>query len=291
MEQRFWPDGAIRASGREYNGLIESGCYQRGELSCLSCHAMHDSNPKAQLRAGMEGDGACLSCHQAYQARLQSHTHHAPDSVGSRCANCHMPYTTHGLLRAMRSHRIDSPSVQVSAATGRPNACNLCHLDKSLAWAAERLTAWYEQPEVEMTTDAASTSAALLWLLRGDAVQRAIAAWHLGWESAHDASGREWQAPFLAELLTDPYAAVRYNAHRALRQLPGFADFSYDYVGPQAAREQAREQARRRWEQRPSPPPGQTGRRLLTTPEGRIQRDRLTHLLGLRNDYPIRIAE
>jgi len=34
----FWPDGMIRVSGRDYNGLIESPCYKSGKFSCLSCH-------------------------------------------------------------------------------------------------------------------------------------------------------------------------------------------------------------------------------------------------------------
>ncbi len=42
-EEKFWSDGMVRVSGREFNGLIETPCFQRGELSCLSCHAMHQS--------------------------------------------------------------------------------------------------------------------------------------------------------------------------------------------------------------------------------------------------------
>ena len=45
----FWPDGHIRVTGREYNGLLESPCYQRGEMSCVSCHSMHKSDPDDQL--------------------------------------------------------------------------------------------------------------------------------------------------------------------------------------------------------------------------------------------------
>ena len=46
-----------------------------------------------------------------------------------------MPYTTYGLLKTIRSHT-DQQSVgrRRRVETGRPNACNLCHLDKTLAW-------------------------------------------------------------------------------------------------------------------------------------------------------------
>ena len=47
--------------------------------------------------------------------------------------------------------------------------------------------------------------------------------------------GRDWPAAFLLPLLDDPYAAVRYLAYRSLRELPGFRDFAYDYVGAPAA--------------------------------------------------------
>ncbi|GAF89978.1 unnamed protein product, partial [marine sediment metagenome] len=40
-EDHFWSDGMVRISGREYNGLIDSPCFQQGEMSCLSCHQLH----------------------------------------------------------------------------------------------------------------------------------------------------------------------------------------------------------------------------------------------------------
>jgi len=57
-----------------------------------------------------------------------------------------MPHTSYGLLKGIRSHQINSPTVKASLATGRPNACNLCHLDKTLAWSGQKLNEWYWQP-------------------------------------------------------------------------------------------------------------------------------------------------
>ena len=88
-----------------------------------------------------------------------------------------MPHTTYGLLKAIRSHEIDSPSVQSTLSTGRPNACNLCHLNKSLAWTAEHLTSWYGESPVELSDDERTIAASVLWALRGDAAQRR---WSLG---------------------------------------------------------------------------------------------------------------
>jgi predicted CXXCH cytochrome family protein len=103
---RYWRDGMVRVSGREYNGLIESPCYQRGALSCLSCHSMHDSDPDAQLARDRDGNAACTQCHRALsdERAVAAHTHHRAGSTGSTCYNCHMPHTTYGLMRAMRSH-------------------------------------------------------------------------------------------------------------------------------------------------------------------------------------------
>src|SRR5262249_9552034 len=144
IRDSFWSDGMIRVSGREYNGLIDSPCFTRAtdakKISCSSCHTMHkpDTDPRSlhawadthQVSSGLDGNEGCLQCHEKLRSNLTAHTKHAAASPGSTCYNCHMPYTTYGLLRALRSHQISSPTVQASVDTGRPNACNLCHLDK-----------------------------------------------------------------------------------------------------------------------------------------------------------------
>src|ERR1043166_1881097 len=84
-------------------------------------------------------------------------------------------------------------------------------------------------------------------LLTGDAGQRALIAWHLGWEPAKQISGQAWMARLLAELLLDPYSSVRYISQRSLKRLPGFAQFSYDFIGPEAERSGARQRALEIW--------------------------------------------
>ena len=219
----FWRDGMVRVSGREYNGLAESPCFQRGEMSCLSCHSLHKMiDPDDQLARGMDSNQACYQCHGAFQAKLSEHTHHSAHSSGSLCYNCHMPHTTYGLLKAIRSHQITSPTVKSSLETGRPNACNLCHLDRSLAWTAKNLRSWYQQPIPAIGTELPNAPAAVMWLLRGDAGQRALIAWHMGWSPAVQISETNWLVPYLAETLDDPYSAVRYIGQRSLKRIPGF---------------------------------------------------------------------
>ena len=237
LGDRFWPDGMVRVTGREYNGLLDTACFQRGKMSCLSCHSMHgylDNND--QLAPRMETNEACLQCHDDFRDNLTAHTHHAADSTGSLCYNCHMPHTTYGLLSGIRSHQIDSPSVETHLKTGRPNACNLCHLNQTLEWSSRHLSKWYGHRQPKLDNDDKSISAMLKMLLKGDAGQRAIAAWNMGWEPARKASGGNWQAPWLIRTMNDPYAAVRYIAHKALMADPTFAGTPFDYTAPLAKR-------------------------------------------------------
>jgi hypothetical protein len=297
MQEQYWPDGMIRISGREYNGLVESACFQEGTLSCLSCHLMHqeegDTRPVStwandQLRPELDGDKACLECHDG-QSYGTTHTHHASASSGSRCYNCHMPHTTYGLLKAIRSHEITRPDVSADLAAGRPNACNLCHLDRTLKWTSDQMNDWYGTEKAVLNKEQESIASSLLWLLRGDAGQRALVAWSMGWSPAKDVSGSDWQAPFLACLLDDPYDAVRLIAHRSLRELPRFEDFRFDYVGPPQERGVARGQAWQIWHQQRDSD-SRTDASLLITEAG-IQLNRLEDLLRRRDDRPINLAE
>ena len=254
----FWGDGMVRVTGRELNGTQASPCFKGGKFSCLSCHEMHPSradpatlqNWKAdQISPGMDSNQACLQCHQQYAttASLTAHTRHLAGSSGSSCYNCHMPHTTYGLLRAIRSHTVSSPTVRESLDFGRPNACNLCHLDQPLGWTAEKLTEWYGQRPVALEREDREISAAVKWLLKGDAGQRALITWSMGWEPAQTVSGREWLYPHLIFSLNDPYAAVRFAADKSLQTLPGFAGHDYDYTADDAKQKAAVSRAYQRW--------------------------------------------
>src|SRR5262249_41524078 len=159
--------------------------------------------------ARMNGNDACLQCHGTIRAGVTAHTKHLPESSGSSCYNCHMPYTTYGLLKTIRSHQVSSPSVASSVATGRPNACNHCHLDKTLGWTSDHLEKWYGTPQTTLGEDERSIAASLLWLLRGNAAERIITAQAFGWRPAQQVSGTGWMPVYLAQLVDDPYEAVR----------------------------------------------------------------------------------
>ena len=294
LNSHFWPDGEVRVSGGDYTAMIESPCFQRGQLACISCHTMHEQDPGKhsqwrddQLAAGMRGDQACIQCHGEYEQLGSAHTHHAAGSSGSECMNCHMPYTTYGLLKTIRSHRISSPSVQTTIQTGRPNACNLCHLDQTLEWAADHLAQWYGHEKPELTKDETSTSAAVLHLVKGDAAQRVIQASAFSWQAARDVSGTEWMPPFLMIGMDDPYDAIRIISERSFRSIGKWREFTYDFLDPPTQRAETISR-----ELDAVKLPSQAGKSaLLFDDQGILDMQRLNDLLKRRNKRPVELME
>jgi formate-dependent nitrite reductase cytochrome c552 subunit len=299
----FWSDGMVRVSGREFNGLVESPCAthgdeSRGVMSCLSCHSSHqhgdDPRPLKtwaddQLKPGMRGNQACTQCHESFaqEKELIAHTHHAADSSGSLCFNCHMPFTTYGLVKALRSHTIQSPDIQANIETGRPSACNQCHLDRTTEWAGNQLNRWYGHEIPSYTEEHRAVSTIVAMALRGDAGQRALAAWNLGWQEALEASGNDWQTPHLAPLLNDRYLAVRFVAERSLRRLPGLESLEYDFLGPNEQRTETVATALKIWSrQRPK-----DSRPTLLIDENGLQQERFDAMISRRDDRDMSLLE
>ena len=284
----YWSDGMIRVSGREYNGLVRTPCFQKGDLSCLSCHSMHHSSPTNQLAKAMESNTACLQCHRAFQEKLVQHTHHSAGSSGSLCYNCHMPYTSYGLLKALRSHQISSPTVKATLQTGRPNACNLCHLDKSLDWTSQTLAAWYQVPSEELPATNKTVAASILWALEGDAGQRALIAWHMGWPPAREVSNAAWFEPYLGALLQDPYPAVRYIAGRSLKRIPGYERLPYDYLGDANQLQRSAQLAYDTWSNTAK---AGASPALLLDKDGHLDEATFSELLKSRNNRVVELNE
>ncbi len=296
----FWSDGEVRLSGREFNGLRQSPCFTHGDrsrqLDCTSCHEMHPAEGASapwrddQLRDGMRGNAACTQCHAEFATpdALRAHTRHAPDSIGSNCYECHMPHTSVGLMKASRSHQITSPSVQKELATGRPNACNLCHLDRTLQWTAEQLATHWGADMPTLDDEQRDVAAGARWLLTGDAGLRMLAAWGAGRSEARSTAGSDWLAPYFARLLDDPYYVVRWNAAKGLRSLPGGAELDgYDWLAEGAMARAFGERATARWAadfQGPARPAVLLGDRGLDA-------ERFAQLFARRDDRKVYLAE
>jgi predicted CXXCH cytochrome family protein len=276
----------------EYQGMALSACYQngKGQMRCLTCHSMHQAEPNHQVKDGMRTNAACYGCHESYRTRLAEHTHHQADSAGSLCMNCHMPHQVYSLLDTHRTHRITIPRVRDSVGTGKPHACNLCHLDKSLGWTSEQLHRWYgTKPEVLSEEDSTYASSVLL-LTRGDARSRAIVAGAFNSPDAHKASGRDWPGLLLTRALQqERYEALRYLLHRSLRSLHGPAVDGYNFQGTPAERAAQLSALEQFLEQQP-----RLDRRrypyLPLTEEGRFA-DAVNSWLQTRSDPDVHINE
>jgi predicted CXXCH cytochrome family protein len=149
----FWPDGRPSRFNRP-QALTLTGCFQRGQATCTTCHRMHGPENAHMLKVAVEdsvgkrtreSDALCTQCHKdlADGTAHLAHTHHAPDSVGSRCIECHMSDVNWRLFTRRRDHTFQPPVPEMTARYGVPNACTTCHEDKTPEWAAATMDGWY----------------------------------------------------------------------------------------------------------------------------------------------------
>lgn len=213
---RFWADGTARLTAYEFQGLLQSPCAQRGELTCASCHSMHQGDPRNQLRPERPGDALCTQCHQRLASAPEASAHARHRSPPS-CVACHMPRVVYGVLGAHVSHRIERPDPARAAQDHRPDACTQCHADRSRAWAAAlRANLWSERPSLAPQPEELGPELDRA-LFAGDPVERALAAAALGAAppGPEDSLARR-RGALLEALLGDRYATVRTLAWSAL---------------------------------------------------------------------------
>lgn len=215
---RFWPDGTPRLTAYEYQGVVASPCYQHGTMTCNSCHSMHAGDVDGNLLPAMRTNRACTQCHEEIGRAVAAHTRHGAASSGSKCTSCHMPHMVYGVLGVRISHRIENPDPHRDGAQNRPNACTLCHLDKSLSWAAAATREMFGT-KFEGTAARAGLPPTIPdsvgMLLAGDPVQRAVYAHALGRTDAAPGERAEGTVALLTTL-GGSYASVRTIARRSL---------------------------------------------------------------------------
>ena len=98
-------------------------------------------------------------------------------------------------------------------------------------------------------------------------------------------------APILGQLLDDPYAAVRLIAARSLKELPGFADFDYDFLSPPDARGKAPLNAVNIWHGTLNPTNRRTDPTLLMDAAGEIRLDLVNLIKQRRDDHRMSLRE
>ena len=151
----FFKDGRLSQTTFMVEALERSQCFRRGQASCGTCHDPHghdESSNLTSLKFRDQPDLMCTGCHSQFKDKAQAaaHTHHPLDSEASRCVSCHMPRIMYGMLLRVRSHQIDDiPNAEMTLRFGQeesPNACLLCHTEKTPQWLQAQLQSWKHNP-------------------------------------------------------------------------------------------------------------------------------------------------
>ncbi len=302
IERRFWPDGAPRLTAYEYQGMVQSACYQEAEFSCSHCHTMHGGDPAGMLPEVNRGNRACARCHEVIAQDLAVHSGHAADGAAGNCYACHMPKSVYGVMNIHMSHRIEIPDPAVTRAGGRPNACMNCHQDRSPNWLAEAYERLYKQPMVlpdgpeGLPLNLADGPASLLG---GDPVRQAVAAYVAGQDKGLSDLERVIMVPWLIEAMADHRPAVRRFAWRSLRSLDadlvlglGAGLARFDYTGASESRSALIADLRTAWLAQ-SDKFGALPSGVGLLPDGAVDPEVLEALrkLAARQDYDIKIGE
>ncbi len=146
----YHADGRIKAFGYQQNHLF-SDCYINGSMTCVDCHDPHSQGYRdihGNALVGKFDNAQCTDCHASKAVDISQHTKHEPDSPGSECTACHMPFLQHKAmgdqLRFARSdHTIPLPRPAFDSALGLENACQGCHQDQSVDFLEQKSVEWW----------------------------------------------------------------------------------------------------------------------------------------------------
>jgi predicted CXXCH cytochrome family protein len=219
-------DGQQRDEVYIWGSFLQSKMYASG-VTCSDCHNPHSG----KLRA--EGNTVCASCHSAAKYDAPAHHHHKSGSACAACVACHMPTTIYMVVDPRHDHSLRLPRPDLSVKFGTPNACNGCHTNRDVRWAAAQVNKWYGHDAQGYQRFAAVFSAANAGVIDAPAQLRAIAA-----DASHPAIVR---ATALAQLnaadsqraletfsegLRDPNPLLRLAALQSLAGAPPAARLS-----------------------------------------------------------------
>jgi hypothetical protein len=215
----LFPNGAGRGNSREAMDLVAGHC--ASQLSCIDCHEPHTGTPRDLAGVDLPRHvGTCARCHQAFQDQQVAQQHAGPGHDNVNCLDCHMPKFTRGVDHLIRTHRVSLPMEESMVAAGMANACNACHLDKSVRWALEQhQQIWGHALKPDSGWKSSHTldrPAGEVWLTSPDSHMRYLATqWY---------AGSRWASEKFAEIassLNDPEPVNRVFALFAVNRLLG----------------------------------------------------------------------
>jgi len=153
-ENLYFADGQIQDEVYVYGSFVQSKMY-RHDVRCSDCHDVHT------IELVKEGNDLCLQCHRAAQYDTKQHHFHKQAGEtgeaistsegdilfdvgsGAQCVQCHMPGRVYMGADYRPDHSFRIPDPALSAATGSPDACLRCHLDKDTTWSQKSVHEWY----------------------------------------------------------------------------------------------------------------------------------------------------
>lgn len=233
---RLFPNGASQCNSREGLDFRRGAC--ASQMRCVDCHEPHTAGPPAGAPVNPDHLALCVTCHERLgdPAAAAAHARH-PAGAGVSCLDCHMPRYTQGLGGLVRTHRICLPVEKPMAAAASANACNLCHLDKSLDWTLRELEKGWNQDAVGGDRRGAppdrATPLGLVWLRGADPGLRLLAA-----QSYAGSPLGKTVLPDLLRALDDPEPINRVFAEMAVGRVRGrkLGPGEYDVTAPPAER-------------------------------------------------------
>lgn len=145
-------DEHSKSHHQQYTDFIRSSKYKNDTtlLTCTSCHNLHGTNYRWQLKANPDDNSLCTTCH----SDKSSVTEHTEDELGvstdmsAKCFNCHMPMTAKSgagepgigsyWKNDISSHLFVVPPKTTSIVAGQPvtdslmplpytDGCGTCH--------------------------------------------------------------------------------------------------------------------------------------------------------------------
>ncbi|HSH20722.1 MAG TPA: ammonia-forming cytochrome c nitrite reductase subunit c552, partial [Draconibacterium sp.] len=125
----FYPDGRDLGENYTYTSWMMNECKINSEFHCVMCHTSSGRD-----RFKDNPNDACKSCHAERVADVVAHSGHKAGSEGAICIKCHMPLTVFGAMNRS-DHSFRPPMPEATIRFNSPNACNMCHTDKSPEWA------------------------------------------------------------------------------------------------------------------------------------------------------------
>ena len=91
----------------------EMGLHAETDVSCLSCHKLHDNTSSKALLAASTEEEVCFTCHMDTQSKFQLPSHHPLREGFMTCSSCH---DTHG-----------NQFKEIAYGETSRDACLVCH--------------------------------------------------------------------------------------------------------------------------------------------------------------------